>query len=217
MLHNRVIQNLTVISLCNSDTLSSYSSSATSSRRLKWYFSCSSSCVFYLSKISKVLVYCSIFIKKFQRTLLHKHSIHIFITFVVKLRMKNCNLLKLHPFRPSLNGGPGVWVALQWINIGERERLVLTGAHYEGWILAVALGKPPEQHCIQYFFVVKHQYLLVLAKAIGRWVPPPGPCCGLVVAPLVSHLVLASQRKHPNPTSFCPAKWAPFKDWRECS
>ena len=27
----------------------------------------------------------------------------------------------------------------------ERERL-LTGTHYEGWILAVALGKPPGQH-----------------------------------------------------------------------
>ena len=78
---------------------------------------------------------------------------------------------------------------------------MLTGAHYEGWILAVALGKPPEQHCIQYF-VVKY-LVLVLAKAIGWWVPPPGPCCGLVVAPLVSHLVLAKhQRKHPNPTSF---------------
>ena len=44
VLHKRVTLKLTVISLCNSETLSSYSSSATSSRRRRWYFSCSNSC-----------------------------------------------------------------------------------------------------------------------------------------------------------------------------
>ena len=39
------------------------------------------------------------------------------------------------------------------ILVGEREReRLLTGTHYEGWILAVALGKPPGQH-MQYLVV----------------------------------------------------------------
>ena len=46
-----------------------------------------------------------------------------------------------------------------------RERL-LTGAHYEGWILVVALGKPPGQR-MQYF-VVKY-----LVLGTGQCWPKP--------------------------------------------
>ena len=184
-----------MISLCNSDTLSSYSSSATSSRRLRWYFSCSNSCK-YVS---------------LRNLILYSHIHHM---CGETENVHNGNFLKLHPFRLAVNGRQVVEGA-RWHSVNQywtRERL-LTVAHYEGWILAVALGKAPGQHMHSTSWsstwywpalvISTSWYWLVMAKAIGWWPPPPGPCCGLLVPPLVSHLVLAKhQRKHPNPTSF---------------